>query len=150
MGQTRLHVKARAKQQSRAQSSLNPLLSLRGTVQQARDNVVRLGKEGRVGPLGGPGDGVGAEHGRHLLLDEGQKRAVVVAEEVHALDVLPGLVGGLVAEDLGRLVLEPGDGTLGQILGDIVVEDLLGCAGVDALALIVTLIMGPTKLEVLD
>lgn len=121
---------------------LNPLLSLRGTVQQARDDVVGLGEEGRVGALGGPGDGVGAEHGRHLLLDEGQQRAVVVAEEVHALDVLPRLVGRLVPEHLRRLVLQPGDGALGELLVDVVVEDLLGCAGVNALALVVVLVMG--------
>lgn len=110
-------------------------------MQQAGDDVVGLGEEGRVGALGGPGDGVGAEHGRHLLLDEGQQRAVVVAEEVHALDVLPRLVGGLVPEHLRRLVLQPGDGALGELLVDVVVEDLLGGAGVDALALVVVLVI---------
>lgn len=129
-------------QQARSVShTSNSLLNLLGTVQQARDHVVRLGEEGRVGALGGPGDGVGAEHGRHLLLDEGQQRAVVVAEEVHGLDVLPRLVRGLVPEHLRRLVLQLGDGALGEVLGDVVVEDLLGCAGVDALALVVVLVM---------
>lgn len=116
--------------------SLNPLLSLLGSVQQALDDVFRLREEGRVRALRRPRDGVGPEHGRHLLLDEGQQSAVVLAEEVHALDVLPRLVGGLVPEDLGRLVLQLGDGALGEILGHVVVEDLLGGAGVDALTLV--------------
>lgn len=89
-----------------------------------------------MGALGRPGDGVGSEHGRHLLLDEGKQSAVVLAEEVHALDVLPRLVGGLVPEHLGRLVLQLGDGPLGEILGHVVVEDLLGSAGVDTLTLV--------------
>lgn len=104
---------------------LQPLLNLLSTVQKTIHNGIWLREERRVRSLAGVCDRVLAQHRGKLGLNSVGQGTVIFTEEVHALHILPRLVGNLVPEDLGGLVLEPRDGGLLQVGRDVVVENLL-------------------------
>lgn len=102
---------------------------------QTIHDIVGLRQERRVRTLASPCDGVLTQHGGELLLDGEHEGLVIFAVHVHALHILPGLVGDLIPEDGGGLVLQLSDGSLLQVSRDIMVEDLLGGPGINSLAL---------------
>lgn len=95
-------------------------------MQKAVHDGIWIRQERGVRGLAGVCDGVLTQHGRKLLLNVVEQSTVILTVKVHALHILPGLVGDFVPEHLGGLVLELGNSGLLQVGRHIVIKDLFG------------------------
>lgn len=113
-----------------------PFESNLGSILQTVGYFLRFRKKGRMRCLDMKADCVWAQLCSHALLHLQGQSFIVVAEEIHALDIVPGLVLYAFGEHGRRLVFQCRNGLLLSLCFDIMVEDDLGCFRVDMIFLV--------------
>lgn len=102
---------------------------------QSLNDLLGHAQERRVGSLAPERGAVAAQPARELLLHRNRQALILLAEEIHAGQVVPGFVRGGLQERGGRDVLELGDPFLLLLGREVTVEDGLLFRGIGVIAL---------------